>query len=164
MIYTGSIIKLLRAMNKRIILLFFILFCICSCDISSKFVVDGNPEKRILSECGGIILRGHTMSADYIELSFHGDYIVNIDSIKMLKNGIYVPASEIRYSINNKELKDRCFQTISDRDSLSIIIHQGYSLNYGHKGKIELLPSGFIYCNGKPVISETISFECKAKK
>ena len=150
-------------MKDRIIICCLMLLNICSCDISSKFVVDGNLEKRISSECGDIILNGHTMSADYIELSFRGDYTVNVDSIRVLKNGLSVPASEIRYSINNKELKDSCFQTISGRDSLSIIIHQGYSLNYGHKGKIELLPSGFIYCNGKPVISETISFERKPK-
>ena len=148
-------------MNKNNIIFCLMLLCLTSCDIATNFLVDGNHEKRITSECGDIILKGNTMAADYIELSFHGDFTVNLDSIKVMKNGSAVSRSEIRFSLNKNELKESCFHTIKGKDRLHIVIRQYPPLNYGHKGNIVILPSNFILCNKKAIITNKISFECK---
>ena len=138
--------------------------CLTSCDIGTTFLVDGNPEFRLTKSCGDITMTGVAFEPDQIKVEFDGDFKVCPDSIKVRKRGVPTPDSEIMFTLDGVELKDRSPVLIDGKGVFQINIRQYPSLNYGRTGTIELLPSDFILCDGKPVITDTIRFACKPRK
>lgn len=143
---------------------FSLLVCLVSCDISTRLQVNGSPEHCIVNDCGDIIIAGMAFEPDRISFVCDGNFCIYGDSLKLKKNGLNVPISTINFYLNNDKYKDWHRISINGKNKLEIHISQDPSLNYGKTGFIELLPSDFIQCNGKPVITDTIHFACKSKE
>ncbi len=151
-------------MSEKNIVFLFALFCYTSCDIGTNLLVNGHPELRLVNDCGGITMTGFAFEPDRIKIEFNGKFSVCTDSLRIKKRGIPVPDSEIMFYLDSVELKDKRPFSLDGKSVLRIFIRQIPSLNYGRNGTIELLPSNFILCNGKPVINDTINFNCKLIK
>lgn len=141
-----------------------VLLCLTSCDIGTVLLVNGYPEFKLVNDCGDITMSGHTFEPDRIMIEFNGKFSVCTDSLRLKKRGMHVPDSEIRFYLDGTELKDKQHFSLDGKGILQILVRQIPSLNYGRIGTIELLPSNFILCNGKPVITDTVYFTCKQRK
>lgn len=148
-------------MNVRNIVFAFTLFSITSCDISTKLLVNGYQDIRLVNDCGGITITGLAFEPDRIKFEFDGNFSICTDSLRLKKRKTPVPETEIMFYLNGIELEGHRHFSIEENGVLQIFIRQFPSLNYGRIGTIELLPSNFILCNGKPVITDTIRFSCK---
>lgn len=149
--------------SKNIVILLVLLW-FTSCDIGTYLLVNGNRQLQLVNEGDSITITGRTLDPDIIKIEFNGNYSVYTDSLRLKKRGRPVFDSEIDYYLNHVALKDKQQFSLEGKGVLEIYVRQIPALNYGRIGTIELLPSNFILCNGKPVITDTICFNCEPRK
>ncbi len=141
----------------KIIRVLIVGLCLTACDITSPLLVNDAPAYCISSKCGVAKITGTTLVDDRITLSFTGDFIVNIDSLKISVNNFPVENKKVAILHNNKLLEDinRTIH-INGHDTILLIIDNTYPLKYGKDNFIDLLPSSFITCNKTPLITNVI--------
>ena len=129
---------------------------LASCDTIHHLQFNGRDLYQYSTECGNVILSGKTFGTDDIFIESHGQFSFALDSIKILADGKVVPRQKIKFYNNDVLLGDSINQiTKNERFSLHIKIWNDCSLSYS-RGKIFLLPSNFIQCNGNAVIKDTV--------
>lgn len=145
--------------------LFISLFTLCliSCDISTPFIIDGEKEYVVSTDCGAIKIRGTSMQTFPILLNckFQGKYHINIDSLKMEVLPKNINITSINFLLNNKETFEKVIETKAD-ESLTLEFNLESSIPFQRsEATILILPSKFITCEGKPIITDTIRIRPK---
>jgi len=132
--------------------------CLIACDTPSTLLFNDVPTYCISSECGSVKITGTTLVSDNITLFFTGDFVINIDSLKMRFNNI--PIENVDMIHRNKLLKEvNKMIEIEECDTISLIIRNTYPLKYGKCSFAEIIPSSFILCNGTPIITKLIKIK-----
>lgn len=143
-------------MNLKRLLILLLLFCCISCDISKPFAINGKKEHTISSECGVMKVWGFSFGVrTTIRFQFDGEFLVDTDSLK------------IKTLRNNEDIRNLCFWQkgekltstkirVKDGDILTLRFDSIYQQKYSI---ISLLPSEFIKCNDKPIITDTIDIQ-----
>jgi len=142
---------------KQTISVLYLLAILTSCDVGVRFLFNDEPRYTLQGDSGTVTLSGYSLDRDDISFHFDGDFYVNLDSLKVLyfnqevpnlhvkiyRNDVLISFFERRLHINGKEVL-----RVSMRDVVPYkLVKTGY---------IEILPSDFILCNGKPIITDTI--------
>jgi len=149
--------------SKRTYYLFIVLL-LASCDVGSKFYINNQPDITLQGDCGTIQISGFSLGTDEINLKFNGDFLVNLDSLKVLYNWHEVPDIYLYYLHNDRMVSYVCRNLhLEGEEKLRISMRHIVSLNFLKKGTIAFLPSNFILCNGKPVLTDTLRFSIPAK-
>jgi len=151
-------------MKTRTIAFIIMTGCFASCDMSYPLLVDGHQERRVSCDCGSVVLKGWSAISDCIEVNLEGDFTVNPDSLRF-KHPVKITKDAQPYFYQNDRPVDshQPFQ-VTGTNKLRISLSVDLPLHWGRTGTIELLPSDFILCDGKPVITDTIRFACKPRK
>lgn len=146
---------------KGLILLSFI-FIYVSCDNSEPFVIDGHKIYTIYSKCGTIVLKGSSFSQSVmVACTFNGKYNVNTDSLKIKAFSNKDVITSIYFQLNNKKFTVKKIET-KGGETLSFNFRLLSTVPYKRtKGTILLLPSNFIICESKPIITDTIQIQLK---
>jgi len=140
---------------KRLLMLLF-LFCCISCDISKSFVIDGKKEYVLSEECGTITIKGSSfMSFVIISFTFNGEYFVDTDLLKIEPFSSDVEVSNLCFLLNNKKLTSPKIEP-GEGETLTITCDL---INKKKYSMMSLLPSGFIKCGDKPIITDTIKVQ-----
>jgi pyruvate-formate lyase-activating enzyme len=142
-------------------LLLFILCCV-SCDFSTPFVIDGQKEYVLSSECGTIKIKGSSFSTSvFIGCAFNGKYSVNIDLLKMEAASSEDTITNIRFRLNNEEFTGQKIET-KGGEVLTLSCNLQSTIPYQKStGIILILSSNFITCEEKPIITDTIRIQIK---
>jgi len=146
---------------KKLVLLLFIL-CSVSCDVSTPFVIDGQKEYTLLGKCGTIIIRGSSMMAPLpitIACTFNGKYQVKKD-LFMIETDPY-EIENLFFLVDMEDLIEKEIET-KGGETLSISFNLKSSVPYQKStNSILILPSDFITCDNKPIITDTIRIQLK---
>lgn len=150
-------------MKRKVLLLLLLILCFVSCDISEPFVIDGKKEYVVSTDCGTINLRGSSIQTLSILLSckFQGKYHINIDSLKMRVIPNEIKITNIHFRFNNKDIVEKVIETKVD-ESLTMMYNLESSTPFRRsEATILILPSDFITCDDKPIITDTIRIQLK---
>lgn len=141
---------------KGLILVLFI-FVGLSCDISKPIIIDGQREYVILSQCGSIKIQGSSFSTlVIIGARFNGKYHINRDLLKMETISDKDTIVNMRFQLNDKDLFERKLET-KNGEAITVTFTLKSTEPYRKANDtILLLPSNFIMCEGKPVITDTL--------
>lgn len=141
--------------------LLLIIFCYTSCDISKPFVINGTREYVLSNLCGSINIKGSSFSTSVIiGFEFKGKYQVNTDSLKIKALAAEDIVTNIRFRLNNEVFTENELEIESETLSLSFDLVSTIPYRSATKTAL-LLPSNFISCEGKQVISDTIEIHVK---
>ena len=146
-------------MKTKVITLLVMLGCVTSCDMSYPLLADGLLERRVSCDCGSVVLKGASALSDWIELSLDGNFMVMSDSLD-----INYPRKSTDIYLNDSLIDNSQPLLINGKNKIGIRLSADLPLHWGRTGRIQLLPSSFILCDGKPIIKDTINFTCKSKK
>lgn len=147
--------------TKALVLLFFTFFCI-SCDVSTPFVVQGEREYILSSDCGTMAIRGSSFSTGVlIRCVFNGNYVVNTELLKIEPASDEDTITNIRLRLNSVELTGKEIKT-KRGDVINLSCKLQSTVPYQKsRGMILILPSNFITCEEKSIISDTIRIQLK---
>lgn len=148
-------------MKTKCIVLLLLIFCCVSCDNSEPFVIDGKSEYVLSDECGTIKIKGSSFSTlVIIGCTFNGRYHVNTDSLKIEAFSAEDVVTNIHFQLNNKDFTEKELETGSE--TLTLFFNLKSTVTYqSATGTVLLLPSNFITCEGKPIITDTIEIHLK---
>jgi len=148
--------------TKGLILLLLILCC-ASCDKSTPLIIEGNKAHVISTECGNIKITGATMFHEHIFCELNGNFTIKFDSlnIQIVPNTIEVV--NLTFFYNDKEITNWAeIMNINGTEKISIRFDYKSDASFNKKSiLILLLPSNFITCEGKPIITDTIRIQLK---
>lgn len=151
-------------MKTKCIVLSLLFFCCVSCDNSEPFFIDGKNEYVLSDECGTIKIKGSSFSTTVIiGCTFNGKYHVNTDSLKIEAFSDEDVVTNIHFRLNNKDFLEKELETGSETLTLffnlkSTVLYQSAT------GTVLLLPSNFIMCADKPIITDTIQIKLKKQQ
>lgn len=144
--------------NKETILSIMALFGLWSCDPSYQLLLNEKPEYTYSSCCGLVTISGSSGLSDSFTIDFNGNFSVNLDSLSLIHRITSTPDLDFIYYINNEVITNNHeIVLLNGKNELRIGIRNQVPLHWG-KATLELFPSSFITCNGKPVITDTIIF------
>ena len=158
----GGKIKINIMRTKGLILLLLV-FCCISCDNSAPFVIDGQKEYVVSDECGTITIRGSSLPTHPILIgcTFNGQYHINTDLLRMEVIPDEVTVTDVRFQLNLKDLTEKEIETKAG-ESLSIWFNVKSATPFKRSDiTILILPSNFITCNGKSIITDTLRIQLK---
>ncbi|MBR1448474.1 MAG: hypothetical protein IJ588_07005 [Prevotella sp.] len=138
-----------------------LLLCFTSCEASYHLLVDGKPNQEIAVDCGKVVITGFSALSDRIEMSLDGDFWVNPDSLAVVHRLERISPENTTLYLNNSPIDDSHPFPAHGKNQLCIRVSLELPLHYGKTGAMQLLPSKFVLCNDKPVISDTICFMYK---
>jgi hypothetical protein len=149
-------------METKELVLILLVFCCVSCDTSQPFVIDGEKEYVLYSECGKIKIKGSSFSTFVmVGCTFNGKYHVNTDSLKIEAAYSEDEITNIRLKLNNEDFIGKEIET-KERETLSFYFNLKSTVPYRKTtGTIFLLPSNFITCEGKSIITDTVWIQLK---
>lgn len=149
----------------KIIRVLIVGLCLTACDMASTLFVNDVPAYSISSECGTVKITGTSFCSDYITFTFTGDFIVNIDSLKISINNHPIENKKVKISYKKKLLEDvnRTIH-VHGYDTITFIINNGLPIQCGENNFAEILPSSFIMCNETPLITNVIRMRVAKKK
>lgn len=142
---------------RKIIEIIIAVGFLAACDVPSTLLVNNAPTYCTSTQCGAVKIKGATLFSDRIMLIFAGDFMVNIDSLKLKANNVPIENKNVDVFYRSKLLEDtnRTIQ-INGNDTISLIIKNKIPIKYGKNSYVEITPSSFILCNGKSLITNTI--------
>lgn len=159
---TGGNIKTVIIMKtKALALLFFTFFCI-SCDVSTPFVVQGERKYILFNDCGTMAISGSSFSTGVlVRCEFNGNYVVNRELLKIEPASGEDTITNIRFRLNSVELTGKEIKT-KRGDVITFSCNLQSTVPYQKsRGMILILPSNFITCEEKSIISDTIRIQLK---
>ena len=122
----------------------------------AQLLLNEKPEYTYSSNCGFVTISGSSGLSDSFTIILDGDFSINLDSLSLKHRITYTPELDIHFYINNDVVNnDHQTVIINGKNELMILIRNQLPLHWG-KATLELFPSSFITCNGKPVITDTI--------
>ena len=148
--------------TKGLILLLLIFGCV-SCDISTPFIIDGQKEYILSTECGTIKIRGSSLPTHSIPISctFNGQYHINTDLLKMEAVPNDVVVTDVRFKFNLEDFTGTEIETKAG-ETLTIWFDLKSEKPFKRsKVTVLILPSNFITCEGKPIITDTTRIRLK---
>jgi len=154
----GGNIEKCNVMKTKGLFLLLLIFCCISCDVSTPFVIDGQKEYVLSGECGTIIIRGSSFPSTPILLScrFNGKYHINTDSLKMSAIPNEVAVTNVRFQLNLEDFTGTEIETKTG-EALTIRFNLQSETPFRRSDvTVLILPSNFITCEGKPIITDTI--------
>jgi len=158
----GGKVKVSIMKTKGFILLLLV-FCYVSCDTSTPFVIDGQKEYVLSGECGTITIRGSSFPAHPILIgcTFNGQYHINTDLLKIEAIPNEVTVTDVRFQFNLKDFAGNEIETKAG-ETLTIWFNVASATPF-HRSDVTILilPSNFITCEGKPIITDTIRIQLK---
>jgi hypothetical protein len=144
------------------LLIIIILFVCVSCDTSVPLVIENNKSYTISTECGNIKITGASMFHEHIFCEFNGTFVLNFDSlnIDIIPNTIEI--INLAYYYNDKLVTDLKEINTNIKDKVSIRFDYKSDISIDKKSiTVLMLPSNFITCEGKPIITDTIRIQLK---
>ncbi|WP_291528452.1 hypothetical protein [Bacteroides sp. UBA939] len=146
---------------ERFILLLLTICCI-SCDYSKPFVIDGEKKYVLFSECGRMEIGGSSLfsRAVFITCTFSGNYLINTDSLKIKAFSNRDTICDICFTLNDEYFTGGNKIEIKNSDVLDLSFEVSTTRPLEDK-KVLLLPSDFIMCGDKPIITDTITIALK---
>lgn len=148
--------------TKGLTLLLLILCCV-SCDVSTPFIIDGQKEYVLSGECGTIKIRGSSLPTHSILIgcTFNGKYHINTDFLKMEAIPNEVAVTNVRFQFNLKDFTGTEIETEAG-ETLTIWFDLKSETPFQRSEvTVLILPSNFITCEGKPIITDTIRIQLK---
>lgn len=147
--------------NKSISGVIFSLFCV-SCDMSTPFVVQGGKEYILSSDCGSMVISGSSFNTGiFIRCITNGNYVVNTDLLKIEPTSGKDTITNIRFLLNSVDLTGKKIKA-KRGDIIHLSCNLESTIPYQKtKGMILILPSNFITCQEKSIISDTIRIQLK---
>ncbi len=145
---------------KGFILLFLILGCV-SCDVSTPFIIDGQKEYVLSGECGTIKIKGSSFPSVPILIgcTFNGQYHINTDLLKMDVIPNEVAITNLSFQFNLKDFTGTEIETKAG-ETLTIWFDLKSERPFNRsEATVLILPSNFITCEGKPIITDTIRIQ-----
>lgn len=142
--------------------LLLLVFLGISCDRSEQFVIDGQKKYILSNQCGTITIKGSSFSTFVmVGCTFNGKYSVNTDLLKIEAASSEDTVMNIRFRLNNKGLTEKEIE-IESCETLSIDFNLQSTVPYQKStGTVLVLPSNFILCEDKPIITDTIRIQLK---
>lgn len=136
-------------------------FCI-SCDIPFPLIIDGQKDIVLSDECGTIAISGASFSTSvWFTCTFKGKYHINADSLKIKALFSGDTITDCLLKLNKEKLREKKFY-INGNDTLDFSCDLlPKKPDHVTTKKILILPSRFITCEGKPVITDTIVIQLK---
>ena len=149
-------------MKTKTIVLLLLIFCCVSCDNSESFVIDGKNEYVLSDKCGTIKIKGSSFSMlVIIGCTFEGNYHVNTDSLKIEAFSSEDIVANFHFRLNNEDFTEKEIET-KGSEILTLYFNLKSTVPYQSvTGTVLLLPSNFITCEGKPIITDTIQIQLK---
>lgn len=150
-------------MKIKGLVLLLLVFCCVTCDISQPFVIGGSKEYVLSGECGTIKIRGSSLPTYPILIgcTFNGKYHINTNSLKMEASPNEVIVKNIHFQLNNKDFTEKIIETKAG-ETLSIWFNvESATPFYRSEVTILILPSNFITCEGKAIITDTIQIQLR---
>jgi len=148
--------------TRGLTLLLLVFFCV-SCDVSTPFVIDGQKEYVLSGECGTIKIRGSSFPSTpiLIACTFNGEYHINTDSLKMEAIPNEFAVTDVRFQFNLKDFTGTEIDTkVGETLSIRFNVKSETPLRRSDV-TVLILPSNFITCEGKPIITDTIRIQLK---
>lgn len=147
--------------TKVFAVLFVSLFCV-SCDVSTPFVVQREKEYILSNDCGAMVISGSSFSTSvFISCEFRGNYVVNTELLKIEPASDEDTITNIRFLLNSVELTGKEIKT-KRGDVINLSCKLQSTIPYQKsRGMILILPSNFITCEEKSIISDTIRIQLK---
>jgi hypothetical protein len=163
MVAIGGNIKIINAVKiKELVLLLLVFYCV-SCDKSTPFVIDGQKEYVVSDECGTITIKGSSFPAIPILIgcTFNGQYHINTDLLKIEAIPNEVTVTDVRFQLNLEDFTEKEIVTKTD-ETLTIMFNVESATSFRRSDvTILILPSNFIMCGNKPIITDTIRIQLK---
>lgn len=137
---------------------------ITSCDPAFKLLVDGYTNKQLTCDCGNVMLIGTSSMRDWVHVKLEGDFKIQPYSLD-IEYSLNV-AKDIQLWYNDTLIDNSLDISVRGKNQLGLrmLSHLKFPMHWARNDTIQLLPSDFILCNGKPVITDTIRFYCKPRK
>lgn len=129
-----------------------------SCDAPHSILVDNSKKREFQADCGCIVVTGSSGLSDWIIINFDGTFWVQPDSMRYFRHS----ESTLSFSLNDSLIDNHQSFLVNGKKQLRITVRAKLPLNWARKDTIKLLPSNFILCDGKPVITDTIRFNCRS--
>ena len=157
-------------MRIKIFFSLFILAALYGCDMAFRMTANGELAYRSHSECGDIVITGISGVTDGIYMCMNGDFMLYPDSLRIIRTPYH--ENQVIWIYLGDSL-------INHKDSISIegegklkIAFKGLPIHYGvgsrdyadDRRTIKIIPSNFIRCNGKPILTDTVFFWVKNMK
>jgi len=149
-------------MRTKGLIILLLVFCCVSCDISAPFIIDGQKEYVLSNQCGAIKIRGSSFASGVIiACTFNGKYYFHTDSLKIEAASKEDEITNINFRLNNEDLTGKEIET-KGGETLSLHFTFKSIVPYQKSaGTILILPSNFITCEGKPIITDTVRIQLK---
>ena len=149
-------------MRTKILTLFLLIFGCVSCDNSTPFVIDGEKVHTLHNQCGIIVVRGSSFSTSVmVACRFNGQYLINTDSLKIEAFSNEDMLTTIHFQLNNEVFIGKGIET-KGGETLSFNFRLLPTVPYQRTTRtVLILPSNFITCEGKPIITDTIRIQLK---
>jgi hypothetical protein len=153
----------MKAFGGKILITLF-LVCLYSCDIPKPLCINNQGRDFMInSDCGSVIFNGSIFGGSLLIFTqkFNGNFEVLIDSLNHQFYPNTIKVESVDYYLNGNQIKN------------SIInIQAGQTLSMYYKLYAEVptttdtvlfmvVPSQFILCNGKPLLTDTIRIRLK---
>jgi len=158
----GGKLKVIIMKAKEFILLLFVFFCV-SCDVSTPFIIDGKKEYVITGECGSIQIRGSSFPGIPVLIGciFNGQYHINTDLLKMEAIPNEVTVTDVSFQLNHEDTTEKTIVTKTG-DGLKVWFDVKSATPFPRSEvTVLILPSNFIMCGDKPIITDTIRIQLK---
>ena len=151
---------------------FFFLFILASlygCDMAYRMTANGELAYRSHSECGDIVVTGISGITDRIYMCINGDFMLYPDSLRISRT--HDENQVIRIYLGDSLINHKDSISIEGEGKLKIAF-KGLPIHYGvgsrdyvdERRTIKIIPSNFIRCNGKPILTDTVFFWVKNMK
>jgi hypothetical protein len=159
----GGNIKIIKIMRTKGLTFLLLLFCCVSCDTSTPLIIEGDKIHTISTECGNIKIAGATMFHEHIFCELNGKFTIKFDSLKIQLVPNTIEVANLTFYYSDKEITDlKEIININGTEKISIRFDYKSDISFNKKSVlILLLPSNFITCEGKPIITDTIRIQLK---
>jgi hypothetical protein len=150
-------------MKIKKLTLLLLIFCCVSCDNSTPLIIEGHKAHIISTECGNIKITGATMFHEHIFCELNGNFTIKFDSLKIQLVPNTVEVANLTFYYNDKEITDWTeIVNINGNEKISIRFDYKSDRSFNKKFvSVLILPSNFITCEGKPIITDTIRIQIK---
>lgn len=149
--------------NSLVTIIF--VFCMVSCHKSKPYVIDGHEARILHSECGRITVMGLTLFHEHIIAELDGNFTITPSAFNIQLIPDNVEVANLTFFHNDIEVTDLTQAIeVNGTETEKISIRFDYnSDSYFDRNSvlILLLPSKFIMCEDKPIITDTIKVKLK---
>lgn len=144
--------------------MFLLVSFFTSCEGTKRFFINGKREYVVSTECGEILISGSTFTGQPLHLGFmfKGKYHIMTDSLKIAHEYNDVKVSDMKFQFNHEEIRDKEFDA-NPGEPLLLTFGLKYGPTQRAGNTLLILPSNFITCEGKQIITDTLRLQLTFK-